>query len=312
MTNQFSFIKASKVDAPVVRDLVNRHELAVDPDAATMSDDGVAELMAGYIDESQGWLVIDGGQQVCGFVQMHPDANRSLFFPDVYCDPSHPYIEQLTASAVDFVLSQTQIEHPHWSLRAGLNAKDDLLRGAYASRGFSYLRKFWSLSRPIFETDAWPALPPGVEITQVQETREAMLVLHALHQDAFSKHFGFKPREFENWMALQLEQQTRDPAGSFLLSYEGEPAGFVLSATEMKHENGGYIDLIGVAHEFQGRGFGRLLLQIAIAYAKAQGFEKINLNVDTGNESAALRVYEAAGFKPFSAWEQFELIRGNA
>lgn len=309
MSRQFVFVEATDADTEAVRDLVNRHELSVDPQAATMSDDGIAELMAGYVDESQSWLMRDGAGALVGFVQLHPDANRSLYFPDVYCDPQLADLAEATAAAVDFVLSLSEEQHPDWSLRSGLNSKDDLLRGAYLARGFEYLRKFWSLSRPVVADDVWPELPAGIVVRRAEDHREDMRILHELHQDSFSNHFGFKPREFENWMALELEKQTRDPAGNFILFENEQPAAFLLSATEMAHENGGYVDLIGVKHASQGKGFGKLLLQCAAAHARDKGFTKIDLNVDTGNESAALRVYEVAGFRPFSAWEQYELVR---
>jgi ribosomal protein S18 acetylase RimI-like enzyme len=61
-----------------------------------------------------------------------------------------------------------------------------------------------------------------------------------------------------------------------------------------------------VAHKFQGLGLGQLLLQHAINVSIAQGRNFIELNVDSGNESGALRLYEKLGFKPNSAWEQYE------
>jgi ribosomal protein S18 acetylase RimI-like enzyme len=72
------------------------------------------------------------------------------------------------------------------------------------------------------------------------------------------------------------------------------------------HLNGGYVDAIGVAHKFQGLGLGQLLLQHAINFSVNQGREFIELNVDTGNESGALKLYEKLGFKPNSSWVQYE------
>jgi ribosomal protein S18 acetylase RimI-like enzyme len=37
-----------------------------------------------------------------------------------------------------------------------------------------------------------------------------------------------------------------------------------------------------------------------------QGREFIELNVDTGNESGALKLYEKLGFQPNSSWVQYE------
>ncbi len=91
-----------------------------------------------------------------------------------------------------------------------------------------------------------------------------------------------------------------------MVFYDEEPAGFVQMANANYHLNGGYVDLIGVAHKFQGLGLGQLLLQHAINFSVDQGREFIELNVDTGNESGALKLYEKLGFKPNSSWVQYE------
>jgi ribosomal protein S18 acetylase RimI-like enzyme len=83
-------------------------------------------------------------------------------------------------------------------------------------------------------------------------------------------------------------------------------SGFVQLANANYHLNGGYVDAIGVAHKFQGKGLGQSLLQHAINFSIEQGREFIELNVDTGNESGALRLYEKLGFKPNSSWQQYE------
>jgi GNAT superfamily N-acetyltransferase len=51
---------------------------------------------------------------------------------------------------------------------------------------------------------------------------------------------------------------------------------------------------------------GQVLLQHAINFSVDQGRSFIELNVDTGNESGALKLYEKLGFKPNSSWVQYE------
>ncbi len=315
--SRYSFVEAEAADLAEVLRLVNEHEASVDPDAPTMGESGVSDLMAGYVDASVGYLVYDGqqdaaseGNRPVGYVQLHPDANRELFFPDVYCDPEASDLKELTRSAVQFMVDHALKVQPTWELRPGMNIKDALLIEAYAELGFVFLRKYWSLSRELAPTEPKPNLPQGVEIRLIEDSPEDLATLHGLHQDSFSNHFGFKPREREEWIRLEIERETREPAGNIFLLEAGKPVGFLLSANEMEHENGGYVDLLGVVHSAQGKGYGKLLLQWSIAYNSGLGRSKVNLNVDTGNTSAALHVYEKVGFKPVSAWQQFHLNRG--
>ncbi|MFZ9317052.1 MAG: GNAT family N-acetyltransferase, partial [Candidatus Nanopelagicaceae bacterium] len=53
-------------------------------------------------------------------------------------------------------------------------------------------------------------------------------------------------------------------------------------------------------------GYGELMLRWAFAYYSSIGRKSLELNVDTGNESGALRLYEKLGFKVKSAWQHFE------
>jgi ribosomal protein S18 acetylase RimI-like enzyme len=110
----------------------------------------------------------------------------------------------------------------------------------------------------------------------------------------------------ELWIEQTKAASTLDPEACFILDYEGEPAGFVQLANANYHLSGGYVDVLGVSHKFQGLGLGQTLLQHAINHSVQQGREFIELNVDSGNESGALRLYEKLGFKPNSAWEQYE------
>jgi len=309
----FLFRTATESDAEQVRQLVNSHELSVDPAVSTMGEDGVQELMSGYIDSSTGTVMyLDGNSQhdILAYIQLHPDKNRSLYFPDIYCQPDFDNLALLTETAVDYLVSETAALNPDWSIRAGVNTKDDLLRSTYEARGFELLRTYWMLSVGLDSSMDFPELPSNVKIRLVQDTHEDLSLLHSLHQDAFSNHFGFKPREREDWIALEKETISREAAGSVIIEVAGKPVGYLLAATEMAHENGGFVDTIGVIKSAQGSGYGKLLLKWTMAYNASQGRSKLDLNVDTGNSSGALRLYESLGFKPVSSWQQLELIRG--
>lgn len=303
-----SFREAKESDAATVQLLVNLHESAVDPEASSMGDSGIAELMSGYIDNSPSYLMIDDSvDEPVGFIQLHPDKNRNLFFPDVYCNPKVANLASTTDQAVSWVIAQTHALEPTWSVRPGVNSKDDLLRSVYEAKGFEKLRTYWMLSLPLDSGNHHSIADQDLTFTKI--TDQNLDLVFALHQDAFSSHFGFKPRAKADWIQLERETQTREPEGSVILEVGGKPVGFLLSASELVHENGGFVDSIGVIQSAQGNGYGKVLLKWAIDYNTRLGRKKLDLNVDSGNESGALRLYESLGFRPVSAWFQLQLIR---
>lgn len=144
----------------------------------------------------------------------------------------------------------------------------------------------------------------GVEIRSIDISNPDQVVLwHKLHQNSFSKHFGFAPRELEKWRELVQDSAT-DPNGVFFAFKNGEPVGFCQCNDEYVDDNRGFINLLGVTLENHGTGIGEALLQTGISYCITKGYDSVELNVDTGNESGALKLYEKVGFKTESSWIQ--------
>ena len=59
------------------------------------------------------------------------------------------------------------------------------------------------------------------------------------------------------------------------------------------------LDMLIVQSAFRGRGLGGMLMEAAVAWAKAQAATGMELNVNNFNEGAR-RFYEARGFAPLS------------
>ena len=104
---------------------------------------------------------------------------------------------------------------------------------------------------------------------------------------------------------MTTEAEGCDAEGVAVLFKSEVPVGFVECNNDNAHFNSGYINGIGVIPSEQGKGYGELLLRWAIAHSAGLGYRRIELNVDAGNESGALRLYEKTGFKPYLAWEQW-------
>lgn len=292
---------AGTSDIPAVRKLVNEHELSVDSAASLMTEASAADFMSGYVDPSATHLLtFDDESEFSAVVNLHPDGVRGRYFADVYASPSLRDIEPVVGWALQLAAS----EHPDWQIWPGMNTKDYRLRQAWGSFGFAFLRQYFTMRMTIGEL-AEPELPAGLTIRQLEVSSDPELRLwHSLHQRAFAQHFGFAPRPFEKWLELINSESGFDPMGVWLAELDGTPVGFCECSDEYAEDNRGFISSIGVVSEARGRGVGEALLRHGIAYCAKKGFTGVELNVDTGNESGALRLYEKVGFATESSWIQ--------
>jgi GNAT superfamily N-acetyltransferase len=298
----YRIVQAEVSQASSLAELINQHELTIDPKATPIGIEEAQELIEGFFDPAlAAFIYTSENDEPSAFYSVNPDATRKRLFTDVYARPGSNLINQTLIESLKAAASSFP-EYENWY---GVNTKDPALREALESAGMQVIRTYWLMKRPLAASDKGQHSRPEASIRLVSGD-EDMKTWWNLHQDAFSKHFGFAPRPMDLWIEQLKESSTLDPEGCFILEYEGEPAGFVQLANANYHLNGGYVDSLGVAHRFQGMGLGHSLLQHAINFSIDQGREFIELNVDTGNESGALRLYEKLGFKPNSSWQQYE------
>lgn len=309
---KYRIVKAETSQAEVLAELINQHELKIDPTSTAIGVEEATEVIEGFFDPAiAAFIYSDSFNEPSAFYSVNPDANRKRLFTDVYARPGsnlikEALVESLKAAAAEYP------EYEHWF---GVNTKDFSMRESLESLGMQVIRTYWHMKRELVTGDRVPISTPGVSIRLVSRD-EDMQTWWQLHQDSFSNHFGFAPRPMELWIKQTLSASTMDPDACFILELEGEPAGFIQLANANYHLNGGYVDVLGVAHKYQGKGLGQILLQHGINHSVDQGREFIELNVDSGNESGALRLYEKLGFKPNSSWQQYEnknwveLVRG--
>jgi len=101
-----------------------------------------------------------------------------------------------------------------------------------------------------------------------------------------------------NWTDEQIRHYLRQPGVSlWLLSYTGSPAGYF----ELQQHDDESVEIVyfGLLEEFQGRGFGKHLLTVAIEQGWQLGANRLWVHTCTLDHSAALPNYIKRGFKPF-------------
>jgi ribosomal protein S18 acetylase RimI-like enzyme len=291
---------ATEADAKAVAEIANEHELSIDKQSSLFSEQGALDFIAGYIDPSVTHLIsFDNEPGFSAVLNLHPDSVTSRYFTDIYAKPSVEVLDDVVIWAIE--LART--EHPDWQMWPGANFLDKRLQSAWASQGFEFLRRYYTMRMSISSVPTIRQIE-GLEIRAIDLANPGEVALwHTIHQNSFSKHFGFAPRELEKWSELVIDAAT-DPNGVFLAFKNGQPVGFCQCNDEYAEENKGNISILGVSQENQGLGIGEALLQTGIVYSASKGFDTLELNVDTGNESGALKLYEKVGFKPESSWIQ--------
>lgn len=289
---------AVEADAPALGRFITAIEKSLDDEAGITSSDMAEQLIRGLFDPNDAWIWENDEGEIVGFLGMNPDSLKKTLYTDVYAGP------EAVDAGVDFAVEVLARDFPEWKALPGVNTKDTALIAAWARHGFTPIRTYWQMRAPLSEP-VFPASPTGLTVVGVDLTSESeMRRWHALHLDSFSEHFGFAPRPFEQWRKLVTDSVGLDPDGIVLLLDGDEPVGYVECSDELVDDNFGFVNHIGVAKSHRGRGLGEFLLRHACAYSASKGYEQLELTVDTGNETGALRLYEKVGFVARMSWQQ--------
>lgn len=132
-------------------------------------------------------------------------------------------------------------------------------------------------------------LPESCQI-QLYGTARAIRQFRDLYERCFSGLAWYQPYESDDEVSTELA----DPGDILFILENRQPIGFGwLRWTDNRRAE---IEPIGLVKAFQGRGFGRILLQALINHAAKQGAQSIALGVWKDN-LRAIHLYEQMGFR---------------
>ena len=269
-----------------------------DPSVAQLEDDF---RTPGFDPEHDTWYVTSASDQsLVGFVLYkdgEPGEEGSQGFGRVH--PRHQG-RGIGAFLVDAVLERWQGSNAgqdrilHW-LTPGDPAADAL----FASRGYRLVRREFHLERSLAKAPTL-TVPDGFEIRATRPGEERRL--HAVNEEAFASHWGFRPSAFEDWSTM-LDVPGSDPERSWLAFDGDEAVGELILSIQGEI---GWIEVLGVRPAWRGRGIGRALLRAGFIELARRGCEAVRLGVDVGNETGALRLYESEGMTVRREWHVME------
>jgi mycothiol synthase len=134
-----------------------------------------------------------------------------------------------------------------------------------------------------------PALPHGCRLRTLPRSQAITQFMH-LYDQSFGPHPWYQPYSAAEVAALLYRPQ------DLLFLYCGdEPIGFAWA--KMVEQGVGEIEPVGVLSSWQGRGYGRFLLQSAIHNLASRSADNIHIGTWAEN-AAALHLYRSLGFQP--------------
>jgi len=159
-----------------------------------------------------------------------------------------------------------------------------------AALGFTPDRHEYEMTIDVDPSTPAPTWPQGVTVVAVRGAQDAELVTSLL-EASFADHPGNAPFSLET-ITQMLDDPVLNHDASLVVHDAEGPIGLVLCRDR---PTTGYVWVIGVVPRARRRGLGMALLQHAFHRYAVSGRTTVELDVDGGNDSGALAVYERAG-----------------
>lgn len=136
-------------------------------------------------------------------------------------------------------------------------------------------------------------LPEGLRAQPYEPRFEQ--ALYEAHCEAFSDHWGYQTRTFDQWTGFTVRSETFRPDLS-RLAFDGDDlAAYVLSYDDADPGRV-YVGHVGTRRPWRRRGMAGALLSTVLSESAAQGKSHAYLWVDADSPTGAVGVYEGAGF----------------
>jgi mycothiol synthase len=247
--------------------------------------------------EKDWWVAERSDRSIGGVAWLWPETAGEVT-ADHYVHPEHRGLGlgEALLDAIEARIAELPSRHPDGTARKLVVWSEDsdlVRRTTLDARGFAPVRQYYEM---VTDLDAEPATapwPPGLEPRAFRPGVDDRRVWEA-DTEAFSEHFLYTPRPFDEWRLHHLEAGNSDPT-LWWLAWDGdELAGYVIAVCG---ELGAEIGDLAVRKPWRGRGLARALLLAAFATLRDRGQAVVRLYVDAQNVTNAVRVYESVGMR---------------
>jgi mycothiol synthase len=187
--------------------------------------------------------------------------------------------------------------------RQWLGAADEELRGLLITTGYTRVRSYWRMVRALAGGPEPGAGPDGVQFRSLDVDADAAAV-HALDDLSFSPNADYDPSSLEEFREGTLAVHDLDPGLSVIAEAAGAMAGFLLTRV-WPEQSAGFVEILAVHPDHQGRGVGTALLRRAFAGYADAGLREAQLGVASDNPRA-FELYERLGMRQKFRFDVYE------
>ena len=171
---------------------------------------------------------------------------------------------------------------------ASVYAEDPASLAWALGRGFSEVGRNSILALDLVATAAPEADPPaGVDIVSWAERPDLIRGLYEVYREASPDIPGEEDAEmppFETWLANDMQGAGDRPDATFVAVADGDVVGYAKLSISRGGGDIAWHDITGVKRAWRGRGVAGALKRTQIAWAKANGYRRLNTMNEERNE----------------------------
>jgi mycothiol synthase len=186
---------------------------------------------------------------------------------------------------------------------AGAPEPDAAARALFESHGYREVRRFYEMAIELTEEPPAPVLPAGLVVDELRE--DEYEAFYEVLNEAFAEHWEWHPDPYDEWLERRKGQHRDEHGPVWFVVRDGDELAAV-TRNDVSVAGGGYVGAIGVRPAWRGKGLGKALLQRTFAEFWRRGTRRVTLDVDSQNETGAVRLYEGVGMQVDSCGVAFE------
>jgi mycothiol synthase len=176
-----------------------------------------------------------------------------------------------------------------------VNQRDDR-RLRLAARGFSVVREFAHVLRPLADPIAAPVLPAGYRIRPV-DPQQDVAAWTAVYNRVFAEHWNFSPLSVEKLRFLWSDPMFDPQLELVVAAADGAFVGFCTGEYLDRERRSAWFHILGVERAVRRYGLASSLITAGMAVMQAAGARTARLIYDVANANRSDALFQALGFR---------------
>ncbi len=316
---------ANLADLARLTHLLRAHERHGRGWAGASVDDVLVEVSAQGLLTRENLVVRDDKGEIKAWGSVHDRAGgRMLFMHVVERDLPDRVARACSDVLIEWAVEQAKVLAAArgidvQQIDTGAFEGDERQAAWLTAAGFSQVRTWWQMNRPVEESEADLVDSPdlwegrGVRFRKVRRAgtglpdEDDLRDVHDILEEAFLDHFNSWEETFDEFV-FRLREDPGHRWDHWWIAEivdvpEGEkplPAGALVGTVSEGGEgspDGSYVSYIGVVKAARGRGVAKGLLRTIIADAASRGRDRVGLEVDADSSTGADNLYSSMGWK---------------